>query len=335
MNRAEGHRPSAASPSPDPQGMTALLEQFLQWLQIRNYSPRTVVSRRRYLGYFLDWADQRGLTRPSEITKPILERYQRSLFLYRKANGDPLTFRSQFNRLLPVRAWFKWLAKQNHILYNPASELELPKLEHRLPKHVLTAAEVEVILNLPDLRTPLGLRDRAMLETLYATGIRRLELINLRVYDIDSDRNTVMVRQGKNKKDRIIPISPRALCWIDRYLREVRPALEASGQAEDSLFLDEQGQPLEAEKLSYRVGRYVQAANLGKTGSCHLFRHTLATLMLENGADIRFIQAMLGHARLDTTAIYTQVAIRQLKAVYEATHPGQHEANDGHGSLDV
>jgi integrase/recombinase XerD len=332
----QNHTADADDHDHDPQGMNAMLEKFLEWLQVRNYSKNTVATRRKTLGYFIQWCDQRGLTKPSEITKPILERYQRWLYLYRQQNGKPLTFRSQFNRLLPIRSWFKWLAKNNHVLYNPASELELPKLEQRLPKFVLTVAEVEVVLALPTITTPIGLRDRAILETLYATGIRRMEVIGLRVYDIDAERGTLVVRQGKGKKDRVVPISRRALQWIDKYLQEVRPSLLVGGVSDDILFLDEQGQPLEAEKLSYRVGRYVEAANLGKTGSCHLFRHTLATLMLEAGADIRFIQAMLGHAKLETTAMYTNVAIRQLKAVYDATHPGQQaKQTDGEKGLDV
>ena len=110
----------------DPQGMAVMLEKFLEWMRVKNYSSRTVENRQLYLNYFIQWAEDRGLTRPTEITKPILERYQRYLYHYRKADGNPLSFRSQSGRLVPIRAWFKWLTKNNHILYNPASELELP-----------------------------------------------------------------------------------------------------------------------------------------------------------------------------------------------------------------
>ena len=131
----------------DPQGMTQYMVQYLEWMRMKNYSERTVENREFYIGFFIDWSDVRGLLRPMEITKLILERYQRYLFHYRKHNGDPLTFRSQYNQLVAIRAWFKWLTRHNHILYNPASELELPKLENRLLKAVLSEREVENVLN--------------------------------------------------------------------------------------------------------------------------------------------------------------------------------------------
>lgn len=304
----------------DPQGFLALSEAFLQWMAVTNYSEATITNRRTYLRYFIVWADERGLTRPCEITRPILERYQRSLYYARKVDGQPLSFRSQHVRLTSVRAFFSWLAKRNHLLYNPAADLELPKLEQRLPKHVLTEHEAEQILNLPDLQDPLGIRDRAMLETLYSTGMRRMELIHLRLYDLDRDRGTVMIRQGKGKKDRMIPIGERALAWIDRYLTDVRPAL-ALDPDDGTLFLTTYHDPFTKNRLTQLVRDSVKAADIGKTGACHLFRHTMATVMLEHGADIRFIQQMLGHASLDTTQLYTQVSIRMLQEIHRATHP--------------
>jgi integrase/recombinase XerD len=144
----------------DPQGLAAYVARYIEWLQVHNYVAPTVLNRQMYLGYFVGWCQERGLTTPREITKPILERYQRSLYQHRKRNGEPLTFRGQHARLVPIRALFKWLARQNHLLYNPASELELPRLEQRLPKHVLTKSEVEQVINQPDTGEPMGLRDR-------------------------------------------------------------------------------------------------------------------------------------------------------------------------------
>ena len=298
------------------------LLRFNAWQHEKNYSVATIDTRDVYLRYFLIWCDERGLARPQDITKPILERYQRYLFLYRKEDGQPLTTRSQHTRITPLRAYFKWLARNNHILYNPASELELPRLERRLPKHVLTIREAETVLAQPDLGTPTGIRDRAMLETLYSTGMRRMELLALHMHDMDADRGTVMIRQGKGKKDRMIPIGERALDWIAKYRDDVRPEL-ASGGDDGTLFLSNLGEAFTPNRLTQLVRDHVNAAGIGKTGACHLFRHTMATLMLENGADIRFIQAMLGHADLSTTQIYTQVSIRMLKDIHTATHPGR------------
>ncbi|MFV0534436.1 MAG: site-specific tyrosine recombinase XerC [Cumulibacter sp.] len=311
----------------DPQGMAVTMDKFLEWMRVTNYSERTVENRQLYLSYFIIWAEDRGLTRPTEITKPILERYQRFLYHYRKQDGQPLSFRSQHSRLVPVRAWFKWLTKNNHILYNPASELELPRLERRLPKHVLTIREAETVLATVNLLDPLGTRDRAILETLYSTGIRRMEVVNLKLYDMDVDRGTLMVRQGKGKKDRMVPIGERAIGWINKYITDVRPGLIIDPN-DTTLFLTHLGEAFTTNRLTQMVREYVDAADIGKRGSCHLFRHTMATLMLENGADVRFIQAMLGHAKLETTQIYPQVSIRKLKEIHEATHPAKLERSE-------
>jgi integrase/recombinase XerD len=141
----------------------------------------------------------------------------------------------------------------------------------------------------------------------------------------------VIVRQGKGRKDRMIPIGERALSWIERYLIEVRPSLLIGDAAGATLFLTRAGQAFTPDQLSLLVKNYIVAADIGKSGSCHLFRHTMATLMLENGADIRYIQAMLGHVKLETTAIYAQVSIRKLKEIHTATHPARMTRQPGHG----
>lgn len=168
-----------------------------------------------------------------------------------------------------------------------------------------------------------GIRDRAIIETFYATGIRRQELGALDLYDVDLEQGTLMVREGKGKRDRLLPIGERACAWIEKYVMEVRPTL-VTGDSELALFLDDKGTRFSPHQLSDKVKTYLQEAGITKPGACHLFRDTMATLMLENGADIRFIQAMLGHADISTTTIYTQVSIRTLKEVYSRTHPAKH-----------
>lgn len=326
-------RPPIGDPD-NPESLYNHMRRFLRWQAEKNYSPKTIENREVYLRYFIQWCDERGLSKPQEITKPIIERYQRYLFLYRKErDGEPLSTRSQHVRVVPIRAWFKWLARQNHILYNPASDIEMPRLERRLPKHILTVAESETILRQPDLKTATGLRDRVILETLYSTGMRRMELINLKLYDLDGDRGTVMVRQGKGRKDRMIPIGARALAWIEKYRHEVRPGLVMATD-EGHVFLTHLGEAFTPNRLTQLVRDYIDVADIGKRGSCHLFRHTMATLMLENGADVRFIQAMLGHVSLETTQIYTQVSIRKLKDIHTATHPAKMERTVESGVFD-
>jgi integrase/recombinase XerD len=313
---------------PDPlpgSPLAAMMEKHLQALCVLNYSQYTVKNRRGHIGFFLQWCHDRGITEPTEVTRPILEHYQRYLFHYRQKNGNPLTFRSQLARLVPLRVWFRWMARQRHILHNPASELELPRIEHRLPKVILTVAEMEQVLAQPNINDTLGLRDRALMETLYSTGMRRLELANLKLYDLDTERGTVTIRQGKGKKDRVIPIGDRAAAWIEKYIRESRPQLVVEPD-DHTVFLSNAGEPFCLDHLSDLVRMHVDAANIGKRGACHMFRHCMATLMLENGADIRYIQQMLGHADIKTTQIYTQVSIRQLKLIHSATHPAKLEA---------
>jgi integrase/recombinase XerD len=307
----------------DPKGMIALMEQFFEWLRMRNYAEWTVRTRRSDLIRFINWCAARGIAQPTEVTKPIIERFQRFLFHFRRPNGSPLSFQTQNGAIVSVRAWFKWLARSSHILYNPAADIEFNRTEHRLPKCVLTVSEAEQVINQTDISTRLGIRDRAILETFYSTGMRRTELMTLRPCDIDMERGTVVIRLGKGKKDRMIPIGDRALAWIDRYVVEVRPGLLVGDSAGDVLFLTHLGEPFAPDQMSLLVGNYVAAAGIGKEGSCHLFRHTMATVMLENGAGIRYIQAMLGHAKLETTQIYTRVSIRRLKEVHTNTHPAR------------
>ena len=302
--------------------LAALLEKHLEGLRVRNYSEYTVKNRRVHIGFFLDWAYERGLTEPVEVTRTVLETYQRHVFHYRKKSGEPLSFTGQHDRIVPLRVWFKWMARHHHILHNPASELELPRLGMRLPKAVLTAAEAEQIIEQTNIHDALGLRDRAILETLYSTGMRRLELVNLTLWDLDLERGAVTIRQGKGKKDRMIPIGDRAAAWVRKYLEEARPQL-AMEPDDKVVFLSNAGEPFSLDYLTEMVRGYVEKSGVGKPGACHLFRHTMATLMLEGGADIRFIQAMLGHADLKTTQIYTHVAIRQLQEIHRATHPAK------------
>ena len=311
----------------DNKSLHFLSRLYVDHLQVMNYSERTIGHQDLTLNQFNTWCEERGIVRASEITKPILERYRRHLHHSRDRRGNPFSAKNQLARLIPIRGFFKWATRQNYLLYNPASELELPKVEKRLPKATLTADEAEQILNIPNIHTEEGLRDRAILEVLYSTGIRRMEMINLTRADVHPDRGVLAVRQGKGKKDRFVPISERAVHWLQKYLEEVRSGFVIEPDPHN-LFLDKTGVPMTPDQLSRRVTKYIKEADIGKSGSCHLFRHTVATLMLDNGADIRFIQQMLGHVSIGTTEIYTHVSIVKLKQIHEMTHPSLHQKQD-------
>jgi integrase/recombinase XerD len=305
-------------------GIYPYLLRFLEWSASRAYAQQTTLLRENAIRRFIRWCGERSVDRPQDVTRPILERYRRHLYHYRKENGEPLSFATQQQRLLPLRAFFKWLARENYILSNPASELELPRVHRRLPAHILSREEVEQVMALTLIHGgEKGIRDRAILETLYTSGIRRGELVNLKLYDVDVKNGSLFIREGKGKKDRYVPLGSRASHWIRRYVDDVRPELVIEPD-QGYLFLHEFGEPFEKNRLSDLVKKYLRIAGV-EAGSCHLFRHAMATQMLENGADIRFIQAILGHAQLTTTEIYTHVTISKLKEVHALTHPAEQE----------
>jgi integrase/recombinase XerD len=312
--------PSRRSRSDPPAQLAAAIAEHVGWLEAAHYSASTLRARRRNLRHFAAWSAERGISHPSELTLPILERYRHTLFHTRKANGQPLGFGDQVQKLLAVKQFLRWATRMHVVGCDVGAALELPRRPQHLPRAVLSVSEVEQVLAAPDLREPLGLRDRAILETFYSTGMRRMELIHLRLPDVDAERGVVYVREGKGKKDRVVPIGERALDWIQRYADEVRPRHVVEPDS-GNVFLTRRGKPLRSNRLTELVHRYVAQAGLAKSGSCHLFRHTMATLMLENGAKVRYLQELLGHAQLSTTELYTRVSIAQLKAVHQRTHP--------------
>ncbi len=306
------------APSP-PDSLASWIRRYLTYLETQHRSVADQRTRRSRLAQFHSWCAERDIVQPQAVTHAHLERFQRHLFLYRKANGAPMAVNGQRVALFTVEMFFRWLVRQRVLASNPAADLELPRRTDDL-REPLTLAEMETVLALPDIETPDGLRDRACLELFYATGIRRMELANLHRSDLDRTRGTLHVRLGKGKKDRFVPIGERALAWVTKYEREARPLL-LSDPTEKHLFLNQYGQPLSPDGLSWRVRDYFKQAGIAKRGACHLFRHTMATAMLDNGADIRHVQEILGHGQITSTQRYTHVSIARLHAVHAATHP--------------
>ena len=311
---------SASPASRAPGAWADAVARYLEALRLTHYAADTVHVRTLYLKYFAAWATAHGITKPEDVTRADVERYQRWLYHYRKRTGGPLSVWSQHGRLVAVNGLFRWLTKQRALPANPAAELELPRVTaQRLPQP-LSDGEITDLLARADPTTSIGLRDRAILETGYSTGLRRMELIRLRLYDLDLARGVLAVREGKGRKDRVVPIGERAIVWLQRYLDRARPEFVVEPD-EGTIFLTRRGRPFHPNHLSRLTRDYVVAAGIAKRGACHLLRHTMATAMLEHGADIRVIQEILGHARLTTTQLYTRVSIRLLKAVHTATHP--------------
>jgi integrase/recombinase XerD len=305
-----------------PDSLAAWIRRFLEALTVQHRSALDLRVRRSRLAHFHAWCLDQGITQPQAVTHATMARFQRYLFGYRKPDGQPMSISGQVGTLLCVQSLFRWLVRHRHVHANPAADLDLPTVQgHYALREPLNAEEVAAVLRLPDLGTPWGLRDRAVLELFYATGIRRSELAALILSDIEPSRGTLHVRQGKGRKDRFVPVGERALAWVDKYRHDARPLLLAD-PAEQHLFLNAAGGPLSAYALSWRIRDYFNRAGITKRGACHLFRHTMATAMLDNGADLRYVQEMLGHSMIGTTQRYTHVSIARLKAVHAATHPG-------------
>lgn len=300
----------------------AMSEEFYRHLKIINFSPSTIKARKRHISHFFKWCNERGIKNIDEVSRELVEDYQRHLYYYRKKDGEALKFCTQRERLYEIKFMFHYFAKNRHIPFNPAGEIELPMLEKSLPRAVLNAEEVEKVMEQPDIKTPLGIRARAILETFYSTGMRREELVRITKFDLDIEGGTLFIRQGKGKKDRLIPIGERALKWIKKYMEEVR-ILHVKKEDPGHIFLTVKGSPMSAGQVSITVRKYVIQAGIEKKGSCHMFRHTMATLMLEGGAEIRYVQQMLGHEAITSTQIYTQISIKKLQEVHKQTHPAK------------
>ncbi|HXP63502.1 MAG TPA: site-specific tyrosine recombinase XerC [Dongiaceae bacterium] len=318
------HKPSEHE---DPQGLLYLVARYLEHLRVHHFSPQTVYTRSKVLRPFRSFCEQAGLTQARQVTRAVIFNYQSYLYHYRKKDGEPLAVETQNHALSIVAGFFGWLTKQSLLLYNPASDLEYGRTSRRLPHALLSPAEIESVLNVPDLAKPTGLRNRAVLEVLYSTGMRRAELCQLNKGDVDFDRGFVWIEQGKGGKDRVVPIGERALQWLEKYLLEARPLL-CSAVSEPAVFINTKGVRVNPNRIGSQVRYIFRAAGITRRGSCHLFRHTMATQLLEAGCDIRYIQAMLGHSSLESTRVYTHVTIAHLKAVHERFHPAKMPKQD-------
>jgi integrase/recombinase XerD len=293
---------------------------FVEWTRTIGLAEHTALIRKTALDYFIRWCHSRSISSIEALSRDVLECYQAHLFHYRRVDGRLLTLNTQVARLNPLKAFCKWLARTRQIPYSPAADLIIPRIPRRLPGRVLTVAEVDRVMTGPDLASASGIRDRCILEVLYSTGLRRMEVTRLALADVLLEQESVFVRSGKGGRDRVVPLGWRAHDWIQRYLSEARPSLAPPNGAA-ALFLTDYGEPFQKNRLGDLVKKYVAKARIPIVGACHPFRHACATHMLENGADIRYIQALLGHADLSTTQIYTRVSIGKLREVHARTHP--------------
>ena len=294
--------------------LTEQVEDYLRFSQIeRGLSANTITAYKQDLSSFINFLQKENLS--SWPTKAI----DIDAFLAEQRDQKKAT--SSISRLISsLRKFYQWLVRQNIQKLNPMLEIDSPKKRRPLPV-ALTTVEVTDLLKQPDIKKKLGLRDRALLETLYATGIRVSELINLKFTDLHEELKLVKVF-GKGSKERLIPISKVALSWINSYKEKVRdPLILKVGKNTDFIFLNSRGGSLTRQAVWQIIKHYCKLAGIQKNVTPHTLRHTFATHLLENGADLRVVQEILGHSDISTTQIYTNLSQKHIIQVYEKTHP--------------
>ncbi|MBI3556712.1 MAG: tyrosine-type recombinase/integrase, partial [Deltaproteobacteria bacterium] len=260
----------------DDDRLRSFADRYYKWLEVTHYSDVTITGKQWHLDKFFEWCEIRSIERLHEVTPGIIDGYQRHIFDYRTRFGKPLSVISQRGRLLCVRVFFEWLIRKRFTTVNPASVLDMPRVPFKLPKSVFSIEEIERLLAEIDVEAPLGLRDRTIIEVIYSSGIRRIEVRALKTRDIDCERGLVRV-MGKGKKARIVPIGERAVQWVQRYLAESRPQLIGGHTDPDFLFLTCHGKQISLEQFSAIARALIEAGKIDKGGACHAFRHSFAT----------------------------------------------------------
>ena len=290
-----------------------LIEQFLDaiWME-RGLSENTLAAYRNDLSGFARW-----LTKQQNTILMTARRDQVQAYLAHRVTGKASP-RSTARLLSTLRRFYAWLRRENRISEDPTALIEAPKLGRPLPK-TLTESEVEALLAAPNIETLLGLRDRTMLEVLYASGLRVSELVNLSATQVNLQQGVVRVT-GKGNKERLVPLGDEAVSWLERYLREARNSL-LNGHPSDALFVTQRREAMTRQAFWYMIKRHAHNAGIQKDLSPHTLRHAFATHLLNHGADLRVVQMLLGHSDLSTTQIYTHVARARLKDLHARHHP--------------
>ncbi len=295
---------------------------YLESLRQRAYSQETIATRRLTLHRFARHLLRRRVLDVRRVSQAHLSGWAHKLARAKTRYGRPCTILTQRTCLTIVRHFFAFLVKRKLILCDPTQDLALPRV-HSLPRHVPTEAQARRLMSAPD-QTRLGLRDRAMLELLYGSGLRASELRRLDLTHLDLDKGLVLVRRGKGAKDRTVPLSGRSIEALAAYLKDGRPLL-AKKTRELALFLSQAGRRLGKNGFQARIKQHVQAAKLAPSTVPHSLRHACATHLLQGGANLRHVQAILGHAHLQSTTIYTRVTVKDLAKVLERAHPRERE----------
>lgn len=306
-------------------GLKLLKDRYLRWLFATRYAETTIKGSHADLEWFYRFLAQAGIENVEQVSFDTLSDY--SMWLRQLENhrtkGGKLSLAHINHRLVTLKQFFKWLANEKVITSNIADDLELPRLGSALPQTILTQEEVRRLLDAPDLESPVGYRDKVLLEVLYSTGVRSAELKRLTVWDVDLKARTLMVREGKGGKDRLLPLPRLAVGYLREYLSKIRPrfAKRRKGGDDGTLFLHYTGSTIDINRLCGLLKRCTALAGIEKRVTAMTLRHSIASHLLENGMDVRYIQEFLGHEKLSTTQIYAKVTLSGLMKHYNRAHP--------------
>jgi integrase/recombinase XerD len=302
--------------------ITKLIPLYLKELSILNRRPGTIATIKNDLAILVRFLEEEKADKVEDLTADLLADYQQELSFRLTAKGTPLTIGSQLRLLCAVRGLTRFLKDKDYLVTDPGAKLRLPKTTKRLPKVILSPKEIKTLVNAQDTRTRYGYRRRLIIEVLYDTGIRRSELAALRTMDIDHSAGYLHIRNGKGGKDRVVPVGNRVCKLIHNYMLFIRPTF-IGDKDPGGLIVTRFGQNMAAHGIYWEVRQAVKKSGIKKNITTHSLRHSCATHMLKNGAPVRHIQEMLGHASLDSTQIYTRVTINDLKQIHAKYHPGE------------
>jgi integrase/recombinase XerD len=302
-----------------------LFHRYMQQLEILNYSPHTLRVNEFYFNRFAEFLAEVKLADVQAVTPSTLQDFQRWLFYQPTQRGTARSIGSQNHIVIAIRNFFSFLAQEGYIAGDPAKGLRLAREPDTLPKNILTPEEARRLIEAPDTQTLIGYRDRTLLEVLYATGIRNQELRHLNVEDVNLEEELLRVNKGKGGKDRVVPLSRIACQYLENYLKAVRPELLKDKQSEKLFISIRDGLPIGRHGVERLLAKYKRKLRFKKHVTCHLWRHSCATHLLKNHANLRHVQEMLGHKSLATTERYLRLTITDLKEAHRKFHPREQQ----------
>lgn len=297
----------------------AALVAFLDELRVRRFSASSTKRARLVLPRFFAWLEPRHVHEVAAVDEDHVLAWAKHLASAKTAKGEPLSAHTRRSYLDCLQRFFRFLTRRRIVLQDPTLDLVMPKVS-KLPRVILSRAQTQRLIETPSPYTPVGKRDRALLEVLYGTGLRVNECARLELRDVDLGKGTLFVRQGKGKKDRVVPFAGQAAAALDVYLREARPALSRHSR-QQALFLSSMRRPLSVEAIEVVVRGHARAAGLTVPVTPHTLRHTYATHLVQGGASIRHVQKLLGHSSIQSTTIYTRVFPKDLAKMVDEAHP--------------